>query len=80
MTTNHSVFSELVAKGYTISASQKPIVNGKRIYFLTAKLDFDAVDLLTTFRRNGLPVADFKVEQRGNGVHQNYQIKVTVTT
>ena len=80
MTTNHSVLSELVAKGYTMLVPQRTIVNGNRIYSLTSQSDFDAVDLLTLFRRNGLPVADFSVEQRGNGVYQNYQIEVTVIT
>ncbi|GAB3642128.1 hypothetical protein [Spirosoma arcticum] len=80
MTRNDLFFSNLVAKGYTLSSRQMTIINGKRIFRLTSSLDFDADDLLKTFRSNGLSVDDFDVQQQGNGIYQNYQIKVTVTT
>lgn len=80
MISNKLFFSDLAAKGYTLSSRQMSVINGKRTFRLTSSLDFDADDLLKTFRRNGLSVDDFNVQQQGNGIYQNYRIKVTVTT
>lgn len=80
MAPNNLFFNDLVAKGYIISSRQTTIINGKRTFRLTSSLDFDADDLLKTFRRNGLSVDDFDVQRQGNGIFQKYQIKVTVTT
>ena len=80
MNLDDSVLRDLEKKGYTVVARPMTILKGKRTFGLTSRLDFDAADLLTTFRRNGLPVDDFTVEQQGHGIYQNYQIEVTVTT
>lgn len=79
MNRNNLFISDLAAKGYTTSFRQMTTINGKRIFRLTSSLDFDADDLLKTFRSNGLSVDDFNVQQQGNGIYQNYQIRVTVT-
>lgn len=76
MTIDHPVVNELASRGYGVD-SPKITPTGKLIFFLVAPLDFDPLDLLKTFKRSGLSVEDFKVQQEENGIYRKYQVKVT---
>jgi hypothetical protein len=80
MSPDDLVLNDLTEKGYTISSYETTTDNGKRTFLLTSSSDFDAADLLKTFRRNGLNVDDFSVQEEGNGIYKNYEIEVTVFT